>query len=233
MLFFFFFFESIPAGADHVSPLREQFIPTCRLEPANNLSFTTPFLIMYSHSNPEWQDLQRQLLGSTNIWRRGKIWGGLLHSSTLFLTERNSCELHTEDEVNKSSDAQPHSTANIQMHFPHHECRRHSNPPRLSPPDSARGNWGLCMQRSLDQMLPTMCNSLQSKECDSSPLSPDSISMPLLVIAHSVVEFQQPLRTGQTRSVNLWQASVLRFGGRSFRKLCWGSRSLIGKSRYA
>ena len=65
--------ESIPAGADHVSPLREQFIPTCRLEPANNLSFTTPFLIMYSHSNPEWQDLQRQLLGSTNIWRRGKI----------------------------------------------------------------------------------------------------------------------------------------------------------------
>lgn len=106
--------------------------------------------------------------------KEGEIWGRLLHSSPLFLTERNSCELHTEDEVNKSSDAQRHSTANIQMHFPHHECRRHSNPPRLSAPDSARGNWGLCMQRSLDQMLPTMCNSLQSKECDSSPLTPSA-----------------------------------------------------------
>lgn len=34
------FFKSIPAGADHVNPLRKQFFPTCHLEPANNLSYT-------------------------------------------------------------------------------------------------------------------------------------------------------------------------------------------------
>ena len=68
-------------------------------------------------------------------------WGAAFFYS-FFLTERNSCERHTEDEVNKSSDAQRHSTANIQMHFPHHECRRHSNPPRLSPPRQRAGELG-------------------------------------------------------------------------------------------
>ena len=92
-----------------------------------------------------------------------------------FFTERNSCELHMEDEVNKSSDAQHHSTANISNAFsPPPMSTSFKSPQAQSPPPpptARRGNRGLCMQRSLDQTLPTMCNSLQSKECDSSSLT--------------------------------------------------------------
>lgn len=37
------------------------------------ISATTSVLDYESHSNPEWQDLQRQLLVFTNIWRRENV----------------------------------------------------------------------------------------------------------------------------------------------------------------
>lgn len=95
-----------------------------------------------------------------------------------------------EDEENKSYGAQHHSAASIQMYFPHQQCRRHLNPPppptRLSSPQRV-GKRGLCMPCSLDQMLQfTPIKGGRFK-------SPDWVSIPLLVIAHSIFKFQQPL----------------------------------------
>ena len=202
--FFFFFFLSIPAGADHVSPLREQFIPTCRLEPANNLSFTTPFLIMYSHSNPEWQDLQRQLLGSTNIWRRGKIWGGVLHSSTLFFNWKKQLRAsHGGWSKQKLWCPAPFNSQHSNAFSPPRMSTSFKSPEAQSPP-APRQRAG-----ELGSLHATFPRPNAAHDVQFTPIkgvwfkSPDSISMPLLVIAHSVVEFQQPLRTGQTRRVNL------------------------------
>lgn len=61
-----------------------------------------------------------------------------------------------------------------------------STPPRLSSPQRA-GKRGLCMPCSLDQMLQfTPIKGGRFK-------SPDWVSIPLLVIAHSIFKFQQPL----------------------------------------
>ena len=76
-----------------------------------------------------------------------------------------------EDEINKSSDAQHHSQPTFKCIFPTTNVDVIQIPLGSVPPTARWGNRGLCMPRSLDQTLPTMCNSLQSKECDSSPLT--------------------------------------------------------------
>ena len=188
---FFPFFEPIPAGADHVSPLREQFLPTCRLEPANNLSFTTPFLIMYSHSNPEWQDLQRQLLGSRNIWRRGKCEVGCSILLLLFFTERKQL---------RSSHGR---WSKQKLWCPAPFSSQHSNvfsPPPMStssqPHPQAQFSTA---RREAGSLRALFAWPYAAQDVQFTPIkggrfkSPDWVSIPLLVIAQSIFKFQQPL----------------------------------------
>lgn len=221
-MLFFFFFESVPTGADHVRPLREQFIPTCHLKPANNLSFTTPFLIMESHSNLEWQDLQRQLLGSTNIWRRAKCevgcyilllpyWKQQLRSSHVRQSKQKLTELSTRQQQ-AFKGISPHNVS-----IPASE--------RFSSPQHGGE------ERSLRALF-TWPNTAQDGQ-----FNPDSFSIPLLVITQGLVKFQQPVSApGTESSVYLWEASTLGFSGLSVSicaKLAKGEGGpCIGKSRY-
>lgn len=154
---FFPFFESIPTGADHVSPLREQLLPTCRLEPANNLSFTTPFLIMYSHSNPEWQDFAKTAVGLQEHLEEGKMWGRLLHSSTPFFTERKQLRSsHGRWSKQKLWCPAPFSSQHSNVFSPP-PMSTSSQPPPGSVPHSARGSGVFaCLVH-----LTKCCNSLQ------------------------------------------------------------------------
>lgn len=224
-MLFFPFFESVPTGADHVSPLREQFIATCHLQPASNLSFTTPFLIMESHSKLEWQDLQRQLLGSANIWRTAKCEVGC-YILLLPYWKQQLWSSHVRQSKTKADRAQ-HRAAAQQQAFkgisPHNVSIPASE--RLSSPQHGGE------ERSLRALF-TWPNTAQDGQ-----FNPDSFSIPLLVITQGLVKFQQPVSTpGKKSSVYLWEASTLGFSGLSVSicaKLAKGEGGpCIGKSRY-
>lgn len=129
----------------------------------------------------------------------------------LFLLKENSCDLHMEDEVNKSYGAQHHSAASIQMYFPHHQCRRHLNPPSPQAQfPTARGEAGSL--HALFTWPNAAILSNKRREIQVPWLGQHSIT------GYRTQHFQVSATSvwiRQTGSVNLWEASILRFSGRS------------------
>lgn len=189
MLFFLFLFESIPAGANHVSPLREQFIPTCRLSQPTILASSLHSWLCTAIPILSGRDLVKTAVGLHKHLEEGENMRYVAAFFLLFLLKETAASFTWRMKTKAlmpSTIQQP----TFQMHFPHRECRRHSNPPRLSPPPQRRGN------QSLHAAFP---RPNAAHDVQFTPIkgvwfkSPDSISIPLLVIAHSVVKLQQPL----------------------------------------